>query len=230
MIYSGPFSQISTTISVSVLINPPSDLNKESQNNAWNFDSNQNNLAETSLNEEDRNITTYHWTDEQVKVLLEANKECLKLRGEKWKEVAEKVKTVRPDATPHTCRIKYERLINKTSENKDETIAMLGLMHLKNAQSFVNESFTNDSNKTLKRKRDDNSIDPSSPSKRQKLTSKKWTRWSPEEISKLIELVNQTRNNSKGRWLEISKNMGDKTPLQCENKWQVLKKNHSFDS
>jgi len=41
MIYSGPYSQISTTISISMLINQPSDLDNESQNNAWVFDSSQ---------------------------------------------------------------------------------------------------------------------------------------------------------------------------------------------
>ncbi|MBN9378989.1 MAG: hypothetical protein BGO14_02745 [Chlamydiales bacterium 38-26] len=228
MIYSGPYSQISTTISISMLINQPSDLDNESQNNAWVFDSSQNNWADTTSNVEKRSSRSSRWTDKQVKVLLEAHNQCLKIREEKWKEVAEKVKKVRPEATPKSCRTKYERLINKTFENKDGTAAMLGLMQLKDAQSIVNESLTIDSNTTLKR-RSESLINNSSPSKRQKISSKKWTRWTPDENSKLIELVNQTESHKKGRWTEISENMGDKTPLQCENKWQVLKKIISFN-
>lgn len=53
------------------------------------------------------------------------------------------------------------------------------------------------------------------------ITHKSWT---PEEIKLLEELVKKWKHTSKKRvsWLEISKGMGGRSPLQCSNKYGSL--------
>lgn len=135
----------------------PIDLTSETQNPS---------LIDTSKQEEWKHIPP-KWSQDQVKVLLEAqqkwskiSKEGLKLDyQELWENITKEVIAIRPCATPQTCRLKYNRLMRdrEAAHKQDELIAIVGLAQLKNPkQSLLSvDPAKKNTKKSLKRKYED---------------------------------------------------------------------------
>ncbi|MBN9378988.1 MAG: hypothetical protein BGO14_02750 [Chlamydiales bacterium 38-26] len=241
-----PIPQFSVSFSMQITNDPRRltydnyiDLTSESQNNSiTGVDSTEPTQETKNSPKVQWKYMSPQWSKEQIQVLLEAKAQFANLRGaELWENVALKVKVVRPDATPQTCRIKYNRITKDQRETnkkvmQEEETAILGLTLLKNSHiqetELLSQDQTNETTKqTLKRKIEKMSAINNSnetPLKRQKTPVTSREMWTHEDAKKLKEIVVKTNKVGKERWIEVSQNMGNKTPKQCRVKWQSIKK------
>ncbi|MBN9378986.1 MAG: SANT/Myb domain-containing protein [Chlamydiales bacterium] len=231
-VYTGQPPHLYASLSFSVhIIHHPTHLTSEPKNNSFI----------TPSSEEEWKYKSPQWSQEQIKVLLEAHEKWSKISKEEhkldihelWKNIANEVIAIRPSATALTCRLKYNRLMRdrlaadeKTTQ--DEIIAMVGLTQLKSPQplstSFLLDQVDTPPRISLKRKSENTSNNTAPPPKRPKTSLVTREKWNPEDAKKFEEIVNKTDKIGPERWVEISQKMGNKTPEQCKSKWYLLRK------